>query len=1626
MGNQHFFYFLFLIFIFYPPCTYANTHCNPEHEKILLELYEKTNGPDSWYRSYGWNSSEITNCCEWDGIECDALNWTVQSINLDMNRLQGTLPSSIWNLTALTVFSIYSNGYLHGTISSKIQNLTKLKKLNLARCNFKKKLPSGIGNLRELKYFDIHDNQFMGSLPFSIGNLKNLIKLDLSENNISGILPNEIGFLIELESLRLDYNNFYSLIPFSIGNLKKLQHFDLSNNQFMSSLPFSIGNLKNLTKLDLSENDISGILPNEIGFLTELESLRLDYNNFDSPIPFSIGNLKKLIILDFTKNTFTSLPFSIGELTKLTMLSICHNNLQKYIPSSIGYLTKLTSLDLYDNQLNWTLPTEIMNLTNLMYLDLGMNKMTNCIPSEICNSLIKLTYLDLSNNFFSCTIPPEIENLNSLKHLDLQFNLLSGHIPKKLMKLSQLTLLTLNKNNLASSLPNEISNLRQLKKLAADENNLKGTIPKEIGELVKLTSLTLGYNQFFNSIPESLGSLTNLYFISLASNNLTNSLPTSLGTLKKLQYLYLGKNYFEGSISFLKELTKLETLSLESNNFQGPIPFDLWELTKLVSLNLNDNYFSSSIPYLIGQLTRLKGLNLCANHLTLTLPKSISKLKRLSDLLCDSNHFTGSIPSEFGFLSELQNINLMNNQFNSSIPESFGNLSLLYNLQLGKNHLTSKIPISFNKLSSLKFLFLGYNLLSGKIPKFSSPKLEILSLENNLLSGEIPNLFSPKLKTLYLNDNLFTGTIPNLEKLTNLYNLFLQTNSLTGGIPDIFHKMLNLKRFYSSDNLLHGKLPFSLLNHQNLLELYLSKNLFEEKFANFSNITKLEILCLADNSFFGHIMGNLESKNLHTILLHNNELSGSVPIFKGVNIHQLTLMNNNFRGELRIDHEHVLFMVQNNFLSGKIKETKSISYCPLEQIMYPILYIYIAWFEILENGDEKLYTSRWNGVYYVNTKIQTFFGEAVYVNEDDNIEDMDGKYCYWSIIFEEKWACDIFYEDDGSFIYDFEVTDSNDRTSISKEERYYYENDVLLNTYHAHDLFVIGNQVCQEYIVIRELETLSNGTILKLDSTANYVQSRGEWDFVFIITNKAEEEKIVLSNKFENFHFTCYQKPWESDIRRHISILGNSFVFNKHYKMIAKEELSLTLMTPGWEVWKDIFIPSVICLCVFILFLFQFFQFDWFYFDDLECHYHFSILNFGLFGSLRYYKYILDILLVIIFFSIYSYSCDYYEHGYWLDNISIKNMMNCKNCEYILLFICFPIYTIYVLYLISLLDIPFPGEIFIQKKETKINFSYVFLYFFMCIIGISFSFMYIFSLYAPKNNYFNPQNLPIKYEYVYKSFPAMLCLLQKYTLPYILRKTKIGSKLSTFVTISAVIFFSFILPFVISFVLSNKCFSLWVLLWEPCYINMNPNPSVGHTFDIYQTNFPYETILNNDDICGYHPWEKISNSQCTRDIAGTVIDLSVKKLIFSIFIFPMASLLVVFLRLKCKCHHSLSFLTPQIIRDYTKFDTLFSYVLELIILGFHAPLIIVMVYVAVIFDYILMLFTKQLLRVEFISSDYSYVTRTLYLALFMNHILTLLFWIANGFVLSGFLLCLITIFWLVLLYQNIWNLWKVH
>ncbi|PIM99235.1 Leucine-rich repeat protein [Handroanthus impetiginosus] len=734
-----------------------------------------------------------------------------------------------------------------------------------------------------------------------------VISLQLDNETISGGIENSeyLFNLSYLEKLNLAFNSFnYIQIPKGISNLANLTHLNLSSNGFAGQVPCEVLRLKKLVSLDLSHNyyfasqlklenpDLNMLAQN----LKELKELYLDLVNISAQ-----GN-------DWCHAISSSLP-------DLRILSLRYCSLSGPIDSSLLELRRLSVLQLDGNDLASEVPDFLANFSGL--------------------TTLSLRFCSLLGSF-----PEKIFEMPSLQNLDLSDNiLLSGTFPNFLHN-GSLRTIVLSHTNFSGTLPDSIGNLTILSRLYLSGCSFFGPIPLTVGNLTELTDLDLSDNNFISSIP-SFNLSKKLTYLDASYNSLTGNVPSSLFALPSLIWLWLSDNEFHGQVQELSNLSSssLKVLDVRYNHLEGPIPKFFSELEQLTRLLLSSNKFNGTVQLEMFKNPHLYILDLSHNDLLVQLTDSDSslppfpnikmlglascKLQRFANLLrqsslttldLSSNELKGEIPNwiwEIGYGS-LINLNLSNNLLHSfQKPYKFPSLHVL---DLHSNQLQGELPIP--PLSSL-YVDYSYNYFTNSIPNDIGHFLsnaDFFSVSNNNLTGEIPPSIcsATALQVLDLSANALTGGIPPcLPKKKKLGVLSLGKNNLSGTIPDTFSVNCSLKTLDLQKNALNGKIPGSLANCPFLEVLNIGNNRFEDTFPCMLTTTRLHVLILRSNKFYGDLhcpKAFQEWSYLQIIDISTNNFSGDFSLLNFSKWKGMIRANDNKKSQydhLRLDFSEV-------------------------------------------------------------------------------------------------------------------------------------------------------------------------------------------------------------------------------------------------------------------------------------------------------------------------------------------------------------------------------------------------------------------------------------------------------------------------------------------------------------------------------------------------------------------------------------------------------------------------------------------------------------------------------------------------------------------------------------------------
>ena len=205
----------------------------------LAVLYYSTNADKQWKDNTHWLSER--GICSWHGIHClpkeqiataennfapttttyDQDN-LVTAINLEDNRLKGSMPDEVGTAFASLQTINFQNNELAGSLPLAVTKLVHIKDLLLSSNQFTGTLPEKYAMMNNLHQLSLSDNQLEGSIPKDWEtSLTKLRILAASHNRLKGSFP-DLTKMIRLRELYLEENEFDGQLPESLEGMTSL------------------------------------------------------------------------------------------------------------------------------------------------------------------------------------------------------------------------------------------------------------------------------------------------------------------------------------------------------------------------------------------------------------------------------------------------------------------------------------------------------------------------------------------------------------------------------------------------------------------------------------------------------------------------------------------------------------------------------------------------------------------------------------------------------------------------------------------------------------------------------------------------------------------------------------------------------------------------------------------------------------------------------------------------------------------------------------------------------------------------------------------------------------------------------------------------------------------------------------------------------------------------------------------------------------------------------------------------------------------------------------------------------------------------------------------------------------
>ena len=130
----------------------------------------------------------------------------LQLLDLANNKLTGTIPETIGNLTNMTDLLLFDNK-LSGTLPSTMEKLVKLIEIDLNNNDFSGSLPDWIGTNTSIQYLSMANCRFTGTIPTTFVRDWDMhgAYVNIEYNFLVGPIPTNLATYISTSSFTLQY-----------------------------------------------------------------------------------------------------------------------------------------------------------------------------------------------------------------------------------------------------------------------------------------------------------------------------------------------------------------------------------------------------------------------------------------------------------------------------------------------------------------------------------------------------------------------------------------------------------------------------------------------------------------------------------------------------------------------------------------------------------------------------------------------------------------------------------------------------------------------------------------------------------------------------------------------------------------------------------------------------------------------------------------------------------------------------------------------------------------------------------------------------------------------------------------------------------------------------------------------------------------------------------------------------------------------------------------------------------------------------------------------------------------------------------------------------------------------------
>lgn len=366
----------------------------------------------------------------------------------------------------------------------------------------------------------------------------------------------------------------------------------------------------------------------------------------------------------------------------------------------------------------------------------------------------------------------------------------------------------------------------------------------------------------------------------------------------------------------------VDRLRLPSNNLCGVFSSSIGNLDMLRILDLSENKLCGDIPSEIGKLCNLEEIYIDKNGLSGVMPMLLVLRKSRIGRQCrvgGQRPLNGEISVGFTLSTDWGMVDSDSQDYIRSGGSTLGEVTKLL---LADSSVVGPLP-------SVMLEYFSSSPCTPDSDRHSSELIE-LDISTNSLTGIIPPALGSiqSLQLVNLSNNKLSGEIPNdLVNLGCLKNINLSRNCLSGDFPIILSALTTLKNLDLSNNNLSGGIPDVFENLTGLLRLELGYNKFSGALPqSVSCLNSLILLSCEKNTLGGSIPADYGALScLRGLNLSGNSLEGGFPseIAALTSLQRLDISNNKISDNLPVFAAHqklrIINVSQNRF-SGDVPE----------------------------------------------------------------------------------------------------------------------------------------------------------------------------------------------------------------------------------------------------------------------------------------------------------------------------------------------------------------------------------------------------------------------------------------------------------------------------------------------------------------------------------------------------------------------------------------------------------------------------------------------------------------------------------------------------------------------------------